>query len=294
MFRRATEIAQKFTLPVVLSRRTVGDKCSSSIAAFVVVNSDGWIVTANHVFETLMKLNQETKQTKDTILQRDQIESAGLKKREKKQQLAKVKKPNNNATLNFSVWWGKDGVELTFAVGNSAVDFGLGRLEPFDPAWVTSYPVFKDPTKNFKVGTSLCKLGFPFHQIEPIWDAAKGIFELPSGALPLPFFPIDGIFTRTVEIVVQGGPQPRYPLSWVETSTPGLKGQSGGPTYDVEGVVWGLQCQTMHFPLGFDPEAPGQRGRKEYQFLNVGVGVHPDTMFGMFKEHGVRFEVSNY
>jgi hypothetical protein len=38
---------------------------------------------------------------------------------------------------------------------------GAARLEPFDPSWITQYPVFKDPSKDFEPGTNLCRMGFP-------------------------------------------------------------------------------------------------------------------------------------
>ena len=258
------------------------------IGAYVVVNEEGWIITANHIIEFYGKMDEESKETKKLLEDRIQIENAqGLSRSEKRRRLKSVKRARHDATENCSAWWGMDGLELELAIGNRAVDFALGRLKNFDPKWIKEYPTFKDPTQNFEPGTSLCKLGYPFHQIEPNWNAEHARFELPAGAVPLPFFPIDGIFTRTEEIIVvsEGKEPERF---WrVETSSPGLKGQSGGPTYDVNGVVWAMQCQTKHRPLGFDPVA-------QHQFLNVGLGVHPKTMFEMFNKHGVKFAISDY
>jgi hypothetical protein len=41
---------------------------------------------------------------------------------------------------------------------------------------------------------------------------------------------------------------------FVEMSSPGLRGQSGGPRFDVNGMVWGLQSRTQHLALGFSPQ----------------------------------------
>ena len=295
MFRKATARAQQFTRPVILSRRTVGGKCSSMIGAFMVVNEEGWIITANHILEFLGKMYEEVDDTKKLIADRKQIENnSGLGRGEKKRRLKEIRRPHHQATEHCSAWWAMDGLELEYGVGNTIVDFGLGRFKKFDPNWIKEYPTFKDPTKNFEPGTSLCKLGFPFHQIEPAWNAEHARFELPVGAVPLPYFPIDGIFTRTEEIIVVSEGKENQHYWRVETSSPGLKGQSGGPTYDINGVVWALQCQTRHLPLGFDPVAPGQSKRKEHQFLNVGLGVHPKSMFEMFNKHGVKFAISDY
>jgi len=42
------------------------------------------------------------------------------------------------------------------------IDLGFAKIEPFDPASITRYPTFKDPSRNLHPGTSLCKLGSPF------------------------------------------------------------------------------------------------------------------------------------
>jgi len=85
-----------------------------------------------------------------------------------------------------------------------------------------------------------------------------------------------------------------FPIKYIETSSPGLKGQSGGPMFDVNGVVWAIQAKTLNLPLGFDAQVPGKKGQTEHQFLNVGIGVHPSTLLGIFRSHNVNFELADY
>jgi hypothetical protein len=160
---------------------------------------------------------------------------------------------------------------------------------------VSRYPVFKDPDRDFQPGASLCKLGYPFHSITPVYDSAKDSFMLPPGALPMPLFPMDGIFTRNLVIAPPPDATLPFPFMFIETSSPGLKGQSGGPIFDTQGTVWGIQCQTAHLPLGFSPPVPGGRAsEKEHQFLNVGLGAHPKTILGILDQIGVKVQISNY
>jgi len=56
MFAEACEIAKQFTRPVVISRRDQNGKCSASIGTFVVVNKEGWALTAWHIVEEAEKL----------------------------------------------------------------------------------------------------------------------------------------------------------------------------------------------------------------------------------------------
>lgn len=294
MFRAAYAIASQFTWPVILSRKTANGKCTCSIGSCVVINPEGWIITAFHLakqYSALMDGDQAERVRESAVaaVRADQT----IDDKERRKRLSAFKAPGPKDTVRGSGWWGRDGASLTHWIGIEAADIAIGKLEPFDPSWVSSYPMFKDPTKDFEPGASLCKLGYPFHQITPSFDEAKNGFVLPAGAVPLPRFPIDGILTRIADIEVPDPPP--YALRWVETSSPGLKGQSGGPIFDTQGTIWAIQVQTAHFPLGFDPPVPNsQKGEKEHQFLNVGLGVHPETMFGLMKDQGVSFKVSPY
>jgi hypothetical protein len=296
MFRDAYKKASEFTFPVITSRRSARDgTCGSGVATFIVMNKDGWIVTAGHVLKQWHKLAQEVEQVQATQAIRETIEKdQSLTKKERAVALGNAI-ISRNANDRCSAWWGV-GPLTSQVVDISYIDFdipgfpdvadiGVGRLEPFDPTWVKEYPVFKDPSKNFEPGQSLCKLGFPFHQVSTSWNNATNGFDLAPGSLPMPRFPIEGIFTRTSEVAFQGGDAPPFPFRYVETSSPGLLGQSGGPTFDVKGTVWAIQSKTIHHPLGFSGQS---------QFLNAGLGVHPDTMFGFFDEASLKYEVSDY
>lgn len=295
MFREAIATARQFTAPVVLSRISAGGKCASSIGAFVVVNTDGWIVTAAHILEQLSEMVKQSDETKALRAKKQEIEADNsLSGNQKKKAIARLGRPHPDSTVHCSSWWGKDGHQLVDARAIGLIDLGVGRLTPFDPSWVPVYPVFKDPTKDYEPGTSLCKLGFPFHSITPTYDPTADTFRLPPGAVPLPMFPMDGIFTRVAEIVVDGAPPPPFPLQWLETSSPGLRGQSGGPIFDAKGTIWGIQVNTGHYPLGFNPPVPGKPNEKEYQFLNVGRGVHAQTILSFFESQGITYIKSAY
>ena len=265
MFADAYEIVTRFTRPVVVSSRTRGGTVTSGLAAFVVLNEDGWFATAAHVLSTWL------------AFRKDQDKIARHAK--------KGGKPNQRWITNHSFWWGWDGVNLAEVHVRPESDLAIGRLEPFEPGIVSAYPVLKDP-ESLRPGTSLCRLGFPFHELKTRWDQQTQQFMLPEGALPAPFFPIEGIFTRQVR--VDGSVLPRF----IETSSPGLQGQSGGPVFDTQGRVWGIQSRTHHLNLGFSPrlEVAGKRVT-EHQFLNVGLAVHPSELLDLADEKDIRVRV---
>lgn len=263
-----------------------------------MLNDEGWVLTAFHILQLIDSLARATAEYQKYERERSAIDrDDSLSPGEKRRRLTKLRRPPPSAVTNHSSWWGWDGVGIAEAHGIEPIDLGVARLSKFDKSWVRTYPFLKDPTKGMRPGTSLCKLGFPFHAIEPKFDPQKNAFVLPAGAVPLPFFPLEGIYTRQV---VLGGISnaPSYPLQFLETSSPGLLGQSSGPTFDTRGTVWAIQSRTQHFPLGFGGDLKGsqlsakQQEFLRHQYLNVGWGVHSETVIGLLRARGIRFQLS--
>jgi hypothetical protein len=218
-----------------------------------------------------------------------------LDKKVRSKRLKALPKFEQTSPRNVSVWWSWDNVTPSQTVVLPGIDLAFVKLAGFNPAWISTYPVFKDPQKEIKPGRSLCRIGFPFSSISPTFDEVSNTFTLPPGSLPLPFFPNEGIFTRTV--IVPHNPAtaspPPYRLMFLETSSAGLRGQSGGPIFDTNGNIWAIQSQTIHFPLGFSPPVPnGKPGEKEHQFMNIGWGVHIETIVGAMADRWITFAKS--
>jgi hypothetical protein len=293
MFRDAYEMASKFTFPVAISRRTWGNNCFSNIGTFILLNNDGWILTAGHILQLILRLDSETTAAKALEAQIEAIENDSamdaVQKRSAKKRLGK---PDAGSTNRYSVLWGNTGQAVASSISLiSEIDIGVAKLENFPAIDAGSLPKLKDP-KDYRIASGLCRLGYPFHSISPSWDAANQKFDLPPGSWPPPSFPIEGIFTRvTMPPAAAAAPPSSFPLKWIETSSPGLKGQSGGPIFDAAGDVWGVQCVTQHLTMGFDPVVPGNT-HTVHQFLNVGQGVHMETVIGFLSQLGVQFQVS--
>ncbi len=135
-------------------------------------------------------------------------------------------------------------------------------------------------------GRSLCKLGFPFQRIDPSFDDEANRFVLPPGSVPVSMMPLEGMFLRVVNTVAPGHADD--PNLFIETSTPALIGQMGGPVFDSRAVVWGLLSHTLHHPLGFQPRAP--TGHVEHQFLNCGLAVHVSVIRRILDAEGINYK----
>jgi len=290
VFSNAYKLASCFTQPVVISIRFFDKTVECGCGAFIILNENGWVVTVAHLFESLFAFNQHAKEISEynkelKALQEDQ----GLSVKQKKKKSDRLKR-NPKWIMNHSFWWGRDGVQLKDIKLLSEGDLAIGRLDPFDPKTTTTYPAIKNPT-TLNLGTSLCKLGYPFHKIEATFNETNNRFELAQGALPLPRFPIEGIYTRN--ILAGKSKDGKYDLKFLETSSPGLRGQSGGPIFDVNGIIWAVQSRTVNLPLGFSPKIM-KNGKEieENQFLNVGIGIHPEVLVKFLSDNGVKFNLS--
>ncbi len=270
MFASALKRVTPFTQPVIISKRLASGQVECGCATFIILNADGWILTAAHVINDLLAKQAHDRERAKYKADVATIEAnARLNAKQRKRQISKLPR-NPKWITNVSYWWGADGVRADNFDCDDLADLALSKLDPFDPAQVAGFPVFRDPANKLAPGTSLCRLGFPFHEIAATYDEAADVFRLPDGTLPVPRFPMDGIYTRGVNFLDKASGRR---VEYVETSTPGLRGQSGGPIFDVEGRICGLQSRTNYLALGFSPIVKRDgKEVQEHQFLNVGLG----------------------
>ena len=291
MFVDACKIASEFTAPVIISRRHLDGSVKSVCGACIVLNKDGWAMTAAHVFNSYLAFEQHKPLVKKHRAEVAAIEGdTSLNAKQKAKKIKRIKS-DPKWIINHSLWWGfGGGATMPKVEIQREIDLAVGRLEPWDPTWVSKYPVIKDPTKDMDVGKSLCRLGYPLYDIDATYDEAKGMFQLAEGTLPLPRFPLEGIYTRN--IVGGRTADNKYETRFLETSSPGLMGQSGGPVFDVQGTVWAVQSRTHHYELGFSPKT--QKGKEEHQFLSVGWAVHPEVIVSFLRDKGIDCQLSDY
>jgi Trypsin-like peptidase domain len=291
MFAKAYQIASKYTFPVIVLARYFDKTIEAGVGSFVFINADGWFVTAAHIFtfqQTHSAQMPEIQQYYD--LKQAINTNSELSAEQKTKQLNELNyKPK--WFLNNSLWWGFDPLVVEQLYVLKENDLAIGKLKNFNSSMCSEFPVFKNPA-SLPHATSLCKLGFPFHEIKADFNEVGNNFMIQPGVLPIPRFPLEGIFTRNID----GGktPDKKFNIKYIETSTPGLKGQSGGPIFDVNGHIWAIQSQTVHIPLGFSPTINVDGNMvQENQFLNVGYGVHVETILQFMDAHGVKYQMES-
>jgi hypothetical protein len=290
VFAKALESVQQYTLPVIFSSRHINGAVGSGCATFIVVNPEGWILTAAHVIEAVDVVARDAIEMADYEAQKLAISrDPNRKSKAKERDIARL--PKKLWATHSSVLWYFPQSVLTNVHSHRPSDVAIGKLEPFDPSWVGCYPTFKDPAESMPIGTSLCRLGFPFSQIVATFDEKTGGFAIDEKVFPIPRFPNDGIHTRVQQDRSVDG---TVSVKFIETSTPGLMGQSGGPIFDRDSHIWAIQSRTNFLPLGFAPELL-VNGQKvvEHQIMNLGVGCHVEEIISLFRKNGVSFKLSS-
>lgn len=291
MFQKACALARQFTLPVIISQRTVGGECVAGIGTFVLVNEDGWFVTAAHIFETADKLAREEAMTRDLKSKIAEVEAdKTLGAKERRRKLAQIGQLRSDDIEKWSIWWGADNtwVDQASLYSVPPMDIAVGRLVGHTAIPTKTFPVFKRTIGEPPVGASLCRMGFPFWELSPEWDEAQQNFKLTQN-FPVPLFVNEGILSRMFEAVFvdQTGnrlPKPPFPLRAIETSSPGLLGQSGGPIFDQSGTIWGIQTSVKSYPLELNTDGK--------QYYNVGIGCHAETVVGLLNSRNVKHAIS--
>ncbi len=286
MFKDAYEIAKEYTQPFVVAIRFFDKTIEGGLGSFIILNEEGWLMTAAHNFGASFGFNEHQKELTIYNEKIERINTNNKLKDSKRKALLRAIKPNKKWITDFALLLGGQTINIEKYYIYGKHDIAFFKIDKSAIKDLKVFPKIIDPTK-IKSGTSLCKLGYPFVEFTPTFNEATNQFELPDDLLPLPLFPIEGIYTRNlIDSEEEGGINVQY----LETSSPGLKGQSGGPIFDNEGNIYAIQSKNVTIPLGFTGSVK-IKGKmiEENQFLNVGIGVHPLTLKYFLDKHGIKY-----
>ena len=291
MFVDAIETAAKFTRPIhMISRNYASTAVNPGSATLFFVNTDGWALTCGHVAKSLQaekQLQVKYKEFKD--------ESASYRGDRRERQLRNKLELKYNYTKQTVVQLRcrfmnciRNAQSVKIIIHNS-LDIALLKFEGTQILCDT-FPVFAENTSDLKQGKFLCRLGFPFPEFTNYsYDKENDKIEWTEiGRKDTPRFPIEGMVTR--HLIDSSGI-----IFGFEMSTPGLRGQSGGPAFDHNAKVWGMQTATNHLDLDFDVDQQVVRGGlpkrvQDSAFLHVGYCIHAEALKLFMRENNVHFD----
>ncbi|MDO8716542.1 MAG: serine protease [Dehalococcoidales bacterium] len=291
MFTNAIAIAARFTRPVHTIARNYGSPMiQPGAATLFFVNSEGWALTCRHVANLLS--TGEVLAQKSTNFKKELSARKGFEKERKVVKELEAKYLyNKNSTfeiLNRFIDCVEGNLKFRVLV-HPKYDVALIKFSDYTKLLCDSFPTFPADASGLQQGKYLCRLGFPFPEFTNFAydDNLDKIAWTSSGRIGTPRFPIEGMVTRHLV-------DEKDVIFAFEMSTPGLKGQSGGPAFDTQGRVWGMQFATNHLDLDFDINQEVLRQGKKKQvtdsaFLHVGYCIHADILKSFMKENGLNF-----
>ena len=289
MFVTAIEEVDKFTRPIHTITRTYGGLMSPGSATLFFVNEDGVAITCKHVAQLILdsdtvNLKYNTFKKEKALIPQDNKFKGKLIGLETKYALKKdsVIQIKNNFVNCFP------GITHFTCHLHPTLDLAIIEFKGQNQNLYNSYATFVDQNK-IKQGKSLCRLGYPFPEFTNFQynQVTDDIEWTATGNQSSPRFPIDGIITRF------GADQNQ--VATIELSTPGLRGQSGGPLFDTHGLVYGMQSMTHHLHLGFDVKdlevvSDGKKTNvSNYPFLHVGHCIHVDRIKEFLKQFNIKY-----
>ncbi len=292
MFIQAIERVAQFTRPVHSIIRTyAGKNVIPSAGTLFFVNDEGYAVTCKHIAEMLVSADainqhyQNFKKEKNLLVQdaRHKQLLKGLELKYKMTAEATIQLKNNFVDCVDSM------SGFTFHL-HPTLDLAIIKFNDYKKLHYTQFARFIKDDKTLLQGKFLCRLGFPFPEFTNYtYNSTTDDIEWTSNGIHVsPRFPMEGMVTRFLADETHG-------LYGIEMSTPGLRGQSGGPLFDSNGVVHGMQFSTKHLHLGFDlvdKEIMVNTTMKkvsDYSFIHLGQCIHVNAIKTFLQQHNVKY-----
>ena len=291
MFVQSIETAAQFTRPIHSIVRTyAGKNIIPGAATLFFVNEEGYAITCKHIAGLLSSSENLNKQFSDFKKDRDKLPKNSQFKRNLKGLEIKYKYADETIIQVKNTFIdcvdSMSGFTMHF---HPTHDLAILKFNDYKNLRYTGHAVFVKDSSTIKQGEFVCRLGFPFPEFTNFRfnEVTDDIEWTKEGIANSPRFPIEGMITRFLV--------DKNKVFGIELSTPGLKGQSGGPLFNKDGIIYGMQFSTKHLHLGFDlidkEIITNNKSKKvsDYSFLHLGQCIHADTIKEFLKEKNVKY-----
>jgi hypothetical protein len=290
MFVQAINDVDKFTRPIHSIIRTYGGIIIPGSSTMFFINENGVAITCKHVLNLIIQAEQVNLNYQNFKTERDKLPRDGkFKSRLKGLELKYNLKSDTAIQLKNRFMNSVNPIGNIRFHAHPTLDLAILIFDGFTEKNYSSHATFVKNPEKIAQGRYLCRLGYPFPEFNNFQfnQELDDIDWTANGNPSSPKFPIDGIITRF-------GAENNQ-IASIEMSTPGLKGQSGGPLFDTEGLVYGMQFMTNHLHLGFDIDnkeivIDGKKTKvSNHPFLHVGHCIHVDRIKEFLTQHSIKF-----
>ena len=271
MFKNSIKTNLNYTRPLLIGERFFNsNEIVTGIATFIILNDEGYVLTCKHVAKKIEEAEILNNKYQEYLKNKDESKYT-------KKDIVQIK----NVFMNCF----EEGT-LDRIIYHKDLDLALVKFRDFKKVNTNVFPIFS--TKTIEPGESICRLGFPWPTYNCFkYNENKDEIEIDmNGNFDTPAFPLDGMITR---LVIK-----ENELIAFESSSPGLKGQSGGPVFDTAGNILGIQTATTHLDLMFDIDYRIKKNTREYkalakQFINLGIAISANQIIKFLDENKVKY-----
>ncbi len=288
-YAKAIKHVNGFVRPIRFISRNFGtDEIIPGAGTLFFVNGEGVAITCKHITDLLKQVDPIQQKYQHFLQQKHTLNDT-----QSIQTLAQNMGYDayTTAELLFTFVDCFDQIHGFQIIEHPTYDLAIIKFQGFNRISYQSAAVFPKSNDYVEAGNFFCRLGYPFPEFTNFYyDILTERMEWTSTGITLsPQFPIDGMVTRKIN-----HPQTREEFG-IELSRPGLRGQSGGPLFDEQGLVFGLQSMTSHLHLGFDILQKEEiiQGKKvqisNHPYLNLGICVNHVVIKEFLRNHHIPF-----
>lgn len=291
MFENAIIESQKYTRPILSVSRNYANKLTAGAGTLFFVNNNGVAVSCKHVADVIVSGDNIWKKFQDFQKEKTLFANDGkLKNKIRDLEIRYGFQPNTTVQILNTFQNCFDKITGFKIHAHPKLDLAIIIFEGFEKILYGGHAQFISDNQPFNIGKFLCRVGFPFPEFTNFRiNESNNLEWTQTGVQQTPIFPSEGMITRFVG--------ENNEITGIEMSTPGLRGQSGGPLFGVEGTVYGMQSHTMHLHLGFDMidhEVNTKFGNEKisnFPFLHVGRCIHAIQIKKFLHEHDLEYFV---
>ncbi|MBN2605277.1 MAG: trypsin-like peptidase domain-containing protein [Bacilli bacterium] len=295
MYVNAHKVIEEFTRPIkLISRKLNSTEVIPNCATGLIVNDEGWFLTCKHVGELMIlnnQINSNYNNYRNELIAIENIKN--LKSNQRKNLIKNLNKKynyNSEKTIQIKYNIGKwvTGLVDFKWFAHPTLDIMLFKPNFTGSLNCTKFPIFF--SGEVMVGKSLCKTGFPFSSFTNFqYDLATDDIQFNSsdtrGAV---YFALDGIVSKRFE-------DTNGNITSFQMGSPGIKGQSGGPIFNSNGIIYGIQYATIILDLDFKStkkiKLKGKDIEKEENaFMYAGLGVASTEVIKYMDLVGCKYE----
>ena len=287
MYKKSIKENSKYLTPFIEGIKYYdSNDIEHAIGTMMILNDKGDVLTCKHIAKEFI-INRNLQNNYKKLINNLKTNTPKKKKElEKEYNLKEDSVVLTDIKLLFNI--SDNNGNYTFdVILHKHLDLALIRFKNAKTK-LDNYPVFSKELPQ--QGQSICKLGyaFPEYSLFEYSEKENNIVLKQQQIMNFPVFPLDGIVTRLIKDK-QGN------TTMFETSSPGLRGQSGGPVFDPDGLVYGIQSMTAHLDLNFDINQKVKRGYYDKQisytpFINLGVAISSKEIINFLKDSQVEFQ----